>query len=81
MGRAPGQPGEPGRLRVERHVVRPGGEPGVLIESDTVTPAAPGASAGRRVAMCVCCGCPTCRACSTHAAHAPAATSRPDAAG
>ena len=26
-------------------VVRPGGEPGVLIESDTVTPAAPGASA------------------------------------
>lgn len=41
----PGQPGEPGRLRVERHVVRPGGEPGVLIESDTVTPAAPGASA------------------------------------
>jgi hypothetical protein len=40
----PGQPGQPGQLRVERRVVRPGGEPGVVIESDTVTPAAPGAS-------------------------------------
>lgn len=40
--------GEPARVRVERHVerqvVRPGGEPGVVIESDVVVPVAPGAS-------------------------------------